>query len=108
MAEFRLSERAESDLIAIYDYTEQTFGSYQAEAYFAGLTERSNPNSSSERLAWCAQIARLTRAGFHRPSTSTLFAGMTKEADAGKPCIGGPSATTAPPFPATHGFGMLS
>lgn len=37
MAEYRLSERARSDLLAIYDYTDQSFGTYQAEAYFAGL-----------------------------------------------------------------------
>lgn len=37
MAEFRLSERAERDLIEIYDFTEQTFGAYQAAAYHAGL-----------------------------------------------------------------------
>ena len=37
MADFRLSQRAENDLIEIYDYTEQTFGVYQAEAYHAGL-----------------------------------------------------------------------
>lgn len=37
MADFRLSERAERDLIEIYDYTEETFGAYQAEAYHAGL-----------------------------------------------------------------------
>ncbi len=40
MAEFRLSERAERDLIEIYDYTEENFGAYQADAYHAGL-ERS-------------------------------------------------------------------
>lgn len=37
MAEFRLSERAERDLIEIYDYTEETFGAYQADAYHSGL-----------------------------------------------------------------------
>ncbi len=37
MADFRLSERAERDLIEIYDYTEETFGAYQADAYHAGL-----------------------------------------------------------------------
>ena len=37
MADFRLSVRAERDLIEIYDYTEETFGSYQADAYHAGL-----------------------------------------------------------------------
>jgi toxin ParE1/3/4 len=37
VADFRLSERAEGDLIEIYDYTEETFGAYQADAYHAGL-----------------------------------------------------------------------
>ncbi len=37
MADFRLSERAEQDLIEIYDYTEATFGANQAEVYHAGL-----------------------------------------------------------------------
>ena len=37
MADFRLSERAERDLIEIYDYTEENFGAYQADAYHAGL-----------------------------------------------------------------------
>lgn len=37
MAEFRLSPRAESDLLDIYDYTDGRFGQYQAVAYHAGL-----------------------------------------------------------------------
>lgn len=37
MADFGLSEKAEQDLIEIYDCTEETFGAYQAEAYHAGL-----------------------------------------------------------------------
>ena len=37
VADFRLSERAERDLIEIYDYTEETLGAYQADAYHAGL-----------------------------------------------------------------------
>jgi toxin ParE1/3/4 len=37
VAEFRLSARAERDLGAIYDHTSATFGTYQAEAYLAGL-----------------------------------------------------------------------
>ena len=36
-AKFHLSERAERDLIEIYDYTEETFGAYQADAYHAVL-----------------------------------------------------------------------
>ncbi len=37
MPDFRLSERAVRDLVDIYDYTENAFGAYQAEAYHAGL-----------------------------------------------------------------------
>ena len=37
MAEYRLSLKAERDLLDIYAYTEDTFGRYQAEAYHAGL-----------------------------------------------------------------------
>lgn len=37
MVRYHLSARAEADLLAIYDYTVDHFGSYQAEAYLAGL-----------------------------------------------------------------------
>ena len=37
MAEYRLTDRARADLIDIYDFTESKFGSYQADAYHAGL-----------------------------------------------------------------------
>jgi toxin ParE1/3/4 len=37
MAEYRLTQRAQTDLIDIYDFTESKFGVYQAEAYHAGL-----------------------------------------------------------------------
>ena len=40
MAEYRLSLQAEADVLSIYEWTEQRFGPYQAEAYSAGL-ERS-------------------------------------------------------------------
>ncbi len=37
MAEWRLTERAEADLVAIYVHTHRTFGAAQAEAYTEGL-----------------------------------------------------------------------
>lgn len=37
MPDFRLSIRAEADLIPIYTESEAQFGTYQAEAYFSGL-----------------------------------------------------------------------
>jgi toxin ParE1/3/4 len=37
MSEFRISERAATQFDDIYDYSEERFGRYQAEAYSAGL-----------------------------------------------------------------------
>ena len=37
MADYRLTLRAEADLIAIYHSSERTFGAYQADAYAEGL-----------------------------------------------------------------------
>lgn len=37
VASFRLSARAKDELVAIYDDSEARFGSYQADAYLAGL-----------------------------------------------------------------------
>jgi plasmid stabilization system protein ParE len=41
MAEYRLSVRARSQLIDIFEFTAMTFGAYQAEAYHAGLERTS-------------------------------------------------------------------
>jgi len=37
VADFRLSERARANLTDIYEFTARTFGTYQADAYHAGL-----------------------------------------------------------------------
>lgn len=37
MVDYRLSKRAEADLLAIYAYTDTKFGGYQAEAYHSGF-----------------------------------------------------------------------
>jgi toxin ParE1/3/4 len=37
VAEFRLNDPAANKLIEIYDFTETTFGRYQADAYHAGF-----------------------------------------------------------------------
>ncbi len=37
MANYRLSIRARSQLVDIFDFTARTFGQYQADAYHAGL-----------------------------------------------------------------------
>ncbi len=50
MTEFRLSERAERDLIEIYDHTEEAFGAYQAEAYHSGLERTFDLLASFSRI----------------------------------------------------------
>lgn len=37
MAEWRLTQRADADILAIYNYTHRRFGAHQAEAYAEGL-----------------------------------------------------------------------
>jgi toxin ParE1/3/4 len=37
VAEFRITIRARANLVEIYEYTESSFGAYQADAYYAGL-----------------------------------------------------------------------
>lgn len=37
MAKFRIATRARANLVEIYEYTESSFGAYQADAYYAGL-----------------------------------------------------------------------
>jgi toxin ParE1/3/4 len=36
MGRYRLTERARSDLVDIYDFTESKFAAYQVDAYYAG------------------------------------------------------------------------
>jgi S-adenosylmethionine:tRNA ribosyltransferase-isomerase len=47
-------------------------------------------------------------AGYSRANTSSPFAGITIDADAGNPCAGPPSANTCPPLPAAIGLTQLS
>jgi plasmid stabilization system protein ParE len=37
MVEYKLTDRARGDLVDIYDFTENRYGAYQADAYYAGL-----------------------------------------------------------------------
>jgi len=50
VTEFRLSERAERDLIEIYHHTEEAFGAYQAEAYHSGLERTFDLLASFSRI----------------------------------------------------------
>jgi toxin ParE1/3/4 len=64
VADFRLSERAEHDLIEIYDYTEETFGAYQAEAYHAGLERTFDLLASFHRIGRAAKRHARTSCRF--------------------------------------------
>jgi toxin ParE1/3/4 len=63
VASFRLSERAKAELVAIYDDSEARFGSYQADAYLAGL-ERSFGLLAD--FPGIGQAADHLKAGFRR------------------------------------------
>jgi plasmid stabilization system protein ParE len=62
MAEYRLSVRARSQLIDIYEFTNATFGPYQAEAYHAGPERTFGlladfPRSANRQTSWRQGIA---------------------------------------------------
>ena len=78
MTEFRLSEQAEQDLIEIYSSTEETFGSYQAEAYHAGLERTFDLLASFPRIGRAiAEIA----PGFRRFRFQAYTVLYTEESD---------------------------
>jgi toxin ParE1/3/4 len=76
--EFRLSERAERDLVEIYDYTDQTFGAYQADAYHAGLERTFDLLANFPRIGLAVnEIA----AGFRRFRFQAHLVFYTEEDD---------------------------
>ncbi len=78
MPEFRLSERAERDLVEIYDYTDQTFGAYQADAYHAGLERTFDLLANFPRIGLAVnEIA----AGFRRFRFQAHLVFYTEEDD---------------------------
>jgi toxin ParE1/3/4 len=62
VAEFRLSERAERDLLEIYDYADDAFGAYQADAYH-GLERTFDLPANFPRIGLTADESA---AGFRR------------------------------------------
>jgi toxin ParE1/3/4 len=63
VAKVRLSERAKAELLAIYVDSATRFGSYQAEAYFAGLERSFGLLADFPRIG---QDATALRAGYRR------------------------------------------
>jgi toxin ParE1/3/4 len=60
---FRLSDRARAELVAIYDDSEARFGSYQADAYLAGLERTFGLLADFPGIG---QAADYLKAGFRR------------------------------------------
>lgn len=63
VANFRLAERARSELVEIYDFSEAQFGRYQAEAYLAGLERTFGLLADFPRIG---QNADSLRVGYRR------------------------------------------
>ena len=63
LASFRLSERAKSELLAIYSDSKARFGDYQAEAYLAGLERILGLLADFPRIG---QDASVLRSGYRR------------------------------------------
>lgn len=77
MARFRLSVRARAQLIAIYDFSEATFGAYQAEAYHAGLERTFGLLADFPRIG---QPADELAAGYRRFRFQSHYIFYTEEA----------------------------
>jgi toxin ParE1/3/4 len=80
MADYRLSESAASDLVAIYDFTERTFGEYQAEAYLSGLDRTFGLLADFPGIG---QAVDHLRVGYRRFRFQSHFVFYTADADGG-------------------------
>jgi toxin ParE1/3/4 len=77
LAKFRLSVRARAQLIDIYDFTEATFGAYQAEAYHAGLDSTFSLLADFPRIG---QAVDELAAGYRRFRFQSHYIFYTEEA----------------------------
>ena len=78
VARFRLSERAEAELLAIYQDSEARFGSYQAEAYHAGLDRIFGLLADFPRIG---QEASALRVGYRRFRFQAHFVFYSEDAE---------------------------
>jgi plasmid stabilization system protein ParE len=78
MANYRLSVQARSQLVDIFDFTERTFGQYQAEAYHAGLERTFDLLADFPRIGQSVDelAARLRR--FRFPIAQYLLHGRSR------------------------------
>ena len=78
MAEYRLSDRAVADLNAIYDYSQTRFGTYQADAYHAGIERTFGLLADFPRIGLPADELS---AGYRRFRFQSHYIFYTEEAD---------------------------
>lgn len=78
MAEYRLSRRAEADLLDIYAFTVARFGQYQADAYHAGFERSFGLLADFPRIGIPADELV---AGYRRFQFQSHYILFTEEAD---------------------------
>lgn len=78
MANYRLSFRARNDILAIYSFTEEKFGAYQADAYHAGLERTFGLLADFQRIGASADELA---AGYRRFRFQSHYIFYTEEAD---------------------------
>ena len=78
MAKYELTDQATAELLAVYEYSEATFGTYQAEAYLAGLDHTFSLLADFPRIGLPADELR---PGFRRHRYQSHYVFYTEEAD---------------------------
>ncbi|MBR1124462.1 type II toxin-antitoxin system RelE/ParE family toxin [Bradyrhizobium lablabi] len=73
MAEYQLTVRAQSQLIDIYDFSVATFGTYQAEAYLAGLERTFDLLANFPRIGQLADELAPRHRRFHFQSHTIFY-----------------------------------
>ncbi len=78
MAKYELTDQATAELLGIYDYSESKFGTYQAEAYLAGLEHTFQLLTDFPRIGVPADELR---QGFRRYRYQLHYVFYTEEDD---------------------------
>jgi toxin ParE1/3/4 len=76
VARYELTEQATAELVAIYEFSESKFGTYQAEAYLAGLEHTFQLLTDFPRIG---RPADELRAGFRRYRYQSHYVFYTEE-----------------------------
>jgi len=78
MPSFRIAAAARRDLLHIYDFSSDTFGKYQADAYFAGLDRAFSLIADFPRIGTRVDVLR---TGYRRFRFQSHYIFYTEEAD---------------------------